>query len=129
VTGPEVDVDKVDALFVGDPPPPPEAAAPVLRRLRALLWVAIPLNILGIPCWTGVPGAALTLWAWLVADGEMARVDAGAYHAEDAAALVRMRRLSAWVLGFCLVSLVIQVYLLSTPAYGQLHSWILGHFR
>lgn len=109
--------EKVDALFAGEPPPPPLAAGPRIRRLRWLLAVAIPLDLLGIPCWTGVPGAALTLVAWLAADCETARIEAGQYAPADAAALLRLRRLAAWALGFCVVSLVVQIWLLSTPAW------------
>ena len=77
--------DKVDALFDGDPPAPPEPAEPRLRAIRGMLWVGIPLVILGIPCWTSVPGAVLTLWAWLSTDAELPRIEAGAYSQNDAA--------------------------------------------
>jgi hypothetical protein len=70
--------------------------------------------LLGIPCWTGVPGAALTLWAWLEADAQMAAIKAGLYNSDDAATLIRLRSFSAWALGFCVVSLLLQIYLLST---------------
>ena len=106
--------DRVDALFAGDPPPEPLEARPRIRRLRQTLAVAIPLDLLGIPCWTGVPGAALTLWAWLEADSQMAAIKSGLYNSEDAATLIRLRSFSAWALGFCMASLLLQIYLLST---------------
>lgn len=118
--------EKVDALFSGEPPPPPIQAAPRLSAIRGVLWVSLPLNVLGVPCWTGVPGAALTLWAWLQADGEMARVAAGEYSSEDAAALMRLRTLSGWLLGFCVLSLLVQAFLLSTSFYTVLWSQFLG---
>jgi hypothetical protein len=117
--------EKVEALFAGEPPPPPVEAAPRLAMIRSMLWLALPLDLLGVPCWTGVPGAALTLWAWLSADGEMARVEAGAYSSEDAAALMRLRLLSGWLLGFCVLSLAVQVYLLTTPFYNTLWAELL----
>lgn len=112
--------EKVDALFAGEPPPPPVEAAPRLRAIRAALIVATPLDLLGVLCWTGVPGAAITLWAWLQADGEMARVEAGEYSSEDAAAMMRLRSMSGWLLGFCVLSLLVQAYLLTTSFYSQL---------
>ena len=118
--------EKVDALFAGEPPPPPVEATPRLAAIRSILWVALPLDLLGVPCWTGVPGAALTLWAWLQADGEMANVEAGAYSSEDAAALMRLRATSGWLLGFCVLSLLVQVYLLTTPFYGRLWTAMLS---
>lgn len=110
-------VSRVDALFAGEPPPEPQPAAPRIRRLQRILAVAIPLDLLGIPCWTGVPGAILTLWAYLQADAEMARIDAGMYGGEDAARLLRLRSISTWTLYFCVVSFLLQAWLLSTSAY------------
>ncbi|MEC8422981.1 MAG: hypothetical protein VX000_04340 [Myxococcota bacterium] len=111
---------RVDALFAGEPPPPPVSAGPRIRRLQRLLAVAIPLDLLGIPCWTGVPGAVLTLWAYLQADAEMARIDAGVYAGEDAASLLRLRSIATWSLYFCVASFLVQAWLLSTPFYAGL---------
>lgn len=117
---PALPASKVDALFAGEPPPAPLAAGPRIRRLQGLLAIAIPLDLLGIPCWTGVPGAVLTLWAYLQADAEMARIDAGVYAGEDAARLLRLRSISTWALYFCVVSFLVQAWLLSTPFYAGL---------
>jgi hypothetical protein len=111
---------KVDALFAGEPPAKPMPAGPRIQRLQRILAVAIPLDLLGIPCWTGVPGAALTLWAYLQADAEMARIEAGAYAGEDAARLLRLRTVSTWALYFCVVSFLVQAWLLSTPYYAMI---------
>ena len=113
-------MEKVDALFAGEPPPPPIEAAPKLRLIRGALIVAAPLDLLGVFCWTGVPGAALTLWAWLQADGEMARIEAGEYDSDDAAAMMRLRAVSGWLLGFCVLSLLLQAWLLTTSFYNHL---------
>jgi hypothetical protein len=112
--------DKVDALFAGDPPPPVEPAEPRLRSIRGVLWCAIPLVVLGIPCWTSVPGAGLTLWAWLATDAEMNRVDAGTTSEEDAAELRKLRRTATGALALCVITLVVQVLLLSTRFYERL---------
>lgn len=117
---PDAVVSRVDALFSGEPPPPPAEGAPRILRLKVMLGIAIPLNLFGIPCWTGVPGALLTLVAWLMADNDLARIEAGHYSGEDAAALLRLRTVAAWTLAFCVVSLMVQVWLLSTPAYAHL---------
>ncbi|MDP6931346.1 MAG: hypothetical protein QGG40_00450 [Myxococcota bacterium] len=112
--------EKVDALFAGEPPPPPVALEPRLHRIHRLLYVAIPLDVLGIFCWTGVPGALLTLWAWLLADAERAHIEAQQVRPEEAARLARTRRLAGWLLGFCVFSLLLQTWLLTTPFYFEL---------
>jgi hypothetical protein len=117
---PALPMSKVEALFAGEPPPAPLVAGPRIRRLQGILAIAIPLDLLGIPCWTGVPGAVLTLWAYLQADAEMARIDAGVYAGEDAARLLRLRSISTWALYFCVVSFLVQAWLLSTPFYTGL---------
>ncbi len=113
-------MEKVDALFAGEPPPPPIEAAPKLKLIRSALIVAAPLDLLGVFCWTGVPGAALTLWAWLQADGEMARIEAGEYDSDDAAAMMRLRVVSGWLLGFCVLSLLLQARLLTASVFNLL---------
>ena len=110
----------MDALFAGEPPPPPRASAPVLRRLRWVLGLAIPLDILGITCFTGVLGAALTLYAYLYADAEMAHIEAGEYSAEAAAQLSRLRSLATTFLYFSVVSFLIQTALFSNGFYTQM---------
>lgn len=125
---PEADAwPRVDALFAGELPPPPVEAGPRIRRLRRTLAVAIPLDVLGVCCWTGVPGAALTLYAWLLADGEVARVEAGEYTTEDAAQLMRLRTISAWTLGFCVVSLILQIVLFNSTLYGRFYDRLIDH--
>lgn len=111
---------KVDALFAGEPPPPTIPAGPRIRSLSLVLAVAVPLDLLGILCWTGVPGAVLTLWAYLSADAEMARIEAGTYSGEDAARLLRLRSIATWALYFCVLSFLGQAWLLSTSFYTSL---------
>ncbi len=126
---PQVPFPRVDALFAGEPLPPPAEAAPRIRRLRVVLGVALPLNLFGVFCWTGVPGAALTLYAWLLADGEVARVEAGEYASDDASQLLRIRTVAAWMLGLCVVLLMGQIWLLNTTFYNRFYDRLFFFLR
>lgn len=75
------------------------------------------MDTLGILCWTGVPGAALTLYAYLSADAEMAHVEAGEYGPEDAAALSRLRGIATFFLYFSVASFVVQTMLFNNGFY------------
>ena len=114
---PEDELGQVDALFAGDPPPPPASVDATLRRLRWLMGISLPLNALGVLCWTGVPGAVLTLWAWLLADAEATRAASGVFVAPDAERVSRYRSYAAWNLGFCVLSLIVQTAFLTTDLY------------
>ena len=112
--------DKVDALFSSEiPTRTPVEARQRLERLYRTLWIAIWLNVLGVPCWTSVPGAGLTLWVWLATDTDLARVEAGEYADEDAAFLMKIRRYATAALAFCVASLVLQIFLLSSSFYER----------
>ena len=119
---------KVDALFAGELPEPVNLA-PTLRLLRLLLVVSLPMNLAGVLCWTGVPGAILTLWAWLVADGEASAVSAGVLDGAEASSLLRLRSVAAWNLGLCVLMLFIEASLLATPFYEQLLTFWLDLLR
>ncbi len=116
---------RVDELFAGEPPLPQLDGAPPRRMIRRLLTVAIPLDLLAIPLWTGVPGALLTLWAWLRADAEAGRFEEGRYGEEDSAALLRLRWIARAALIFIVLSFVLQIWLLSQPAYIELYRGLL----
>jgi len=112
--------DKVDALFAGElPTQTPIEAKKRLLRLHRTLWIAIVLDVLGLPCWTSVPGAALTLWVWLATDADLVRIEAGDYSDADAAFLMKIRRYASIALVFCVASLVLQIFLLSTAFYQR----------
>jgi hypothetical protein len=111
--------EKVDALFSGLGTEVPSQATRPVSRTQRLLAIAIVLNILGLPCWTSVPGAVLTLWVWMSLDTEMARVEAGAYSEADTAALLSLRRYASLTLVLCVVCLVVQIALLSTTFYTR----------
>lgn len=110
---------KVDALFAGDDPDGPAPAPPRILRLKKMLAMAIVLDILGLPCWTSVPGAIMTLWVWMATDTDMAHIEAGTYTEADAAELLRLRRYAALALVLCVICLMIQIALLSTHFYAR----------
>ena len=110
---------RVEALFAGEPEAPAREAGPSLLRIRLLLALSLPFNLLGIPCGIGVPGGILTLWAYLLADAEMIRVEDGLYSDEDAAAFQRARLWSGRMLTLCVVSFAVQVVLLMTEPYQR----------
>lgn len=116
----------VDALFTGDPPLPRIDATRTLRRLGLILAIAIPLDGLGIFCWTTVPGAVLTIWAWLIADGQMALVEAGQLEEKDANRVILARRVAGAALAGCVLSMIMQLWLLSTNFYRVLWGPLLG---
>ena len=112
--------EKVDALFSSEiPTRTPLEARQRLQRMNRTLWMAIVLNVLGLPCWTSVPGAALTLWVWLATDTDLARIEAGEYADDDAAFLMKIRRYATAALVFCVASLVLQIFLLSSSFYER----------
>jgi hypothetical protein len=85
----------------------------VLARADRLLLLSLPLHLLGVPCWTGVPGALLTLWAYLLVDGQMHHLDAGALPVESLARLERVKRRATGLLLFSVASFLLQAWLLS----------------
>ena len=112
---------RVDALFAGEPHPAvPQSRA---RNARRLLWVGIPLVLLGIPLWTGVPGALIILWAWLLA--EPATIDAPLPEPASSS-LHTTRTIAAWTLGLAVLSLIFQVWLLTTDFYNRLWPALFG---
>jgi hypothetical protein len=112
--------DKVDALFSSVEHTAPRESAAAITQNRRLLKVAIVLNILGLPCWTSVPGAVLTVWVWTTLDTEVARIQAGEYSDSDAEKLMKLRGQASATLMFCVLCLGVQIALLSTPFYGRL---------
>tara|TARA_B100000530_G_scaffold87962_1_gene53483 strand:+ start:1873 stop:2259 length:387 start_codon:yes stop_codon:yes gene_type:complete len=111
--------DRVDALFSGNLPQPTPDAGNRILRLQRVLYIAIALDVLGIPCWTSVPGSVLTLWVWLSTDTDVSRIENGEYTDTEAVRLMRLRKITSWALAFCVCSLVIQIGLLSTTFYER----------
>ncbi len=108
---------KVEALFAGEPPPPPVDPAPRIRRLRVVLAAAAPLLLLAIPCWTGVPGGALALLAYVLADAELVRIEGGLYSAEACDQLLRLRSRARLSLMVAIGTFLVQIGLLATSFY------------
>lgn len=116
--------ERVDTLFAGEPPPPPVDVGPRVRRLQWIIGVALTLDLLGLLV-TVVPGAIMTLWAWLAADAEAERIEAGAYDEHAAAAVVNLRNLARWAMLFCVFCLVAQAALLHRGFYDRIWSALL----
>lgn len=109
---------RVDALFSGEPPPPPVDVAPRVKRLQLIVGIAVFLDIVGLLV-TVVPGAVATLWAWLNADAEAARIEAGGYDEAAAAAVMGIRNVARWAMLFCVVCLLAQAWLLHKGFYNM----------
>jgi hypothetical protein len=112
--------DRVDILFSGNLPSPPKDHGPRLNKIEQTLWAAIVLNVLGIPCWTSVPGAILTLWAWLATAPDAESPISDPMSPSDTERLARLRKRANITLVFCVVALIVQIVLLSTTFYERL---------
>lgn len=124
-------MSNVDDLFAPEPlPGGPPAPPPVdrLRRVRVILGVALPLNLLGVFCLTGVPGAILTLVAWQLADEEVARAEAGVVPKEQLPRARRARDFAFGQLVFVLLSLTAQVALFTFGVYDALLEAVVALF-
>jgi len=110
---------RVDALFAGEPPAPPVDVAPRVRRLKLIITAALALDTIGL-LFTVIPGAAVTLWAWLSADAEAERIEAGTYDEAAAAAVVGIRNVARWAMVFVVVCLVVQATMLHRGTYDLL---------
>lgn len=108
---------RVDRLFEGKVNPP-------LRRnaIVTLLWIGLPLDVLGVITCTGVIGMGVTLWALHVIDRERLRVEVGDLALEHSDELEAWRRKALAGLGFCAAGFVLQIWLLSTGFYERLLS-------
>lgn len=105
----------VDDLFQRDQPV--VAAPDRLRTVWRLLIVAIPLNLCGITCFTGVPGAILSLLAWYLADEELGRVESGALPADRRDRVSRVRLIAFVQLVFCGLTLLVTAALFGLGFY------------
>ncbi len=115
-----------DDLFGGSGPPdgPPPSAR--LDRARRWLWLALVLDALGPFCFTSVPGALLTLWAWQAADEELARVESGNLPAALEGPARNVRRLAWGLAAFCAVSMTFQMMLFWIGFYDAVLALIIG---
>ena len=113
----------VDDLFSPEAPPPAPPPKDRLRRVDVLLAIALPLNLFGILCFTGVPGAILTLIGWQLADEEIARVESGALPQRQLGPARRRRNLAFAQLIWVMLSLTIQVVLFGIGFYDGVFTW------
>jgi hypothetical protein len=111
-------VSAVDDLFSGEGPRPGRARPrdPVSSISLWLVAAAI-LDLLGVTCFTGVPGAALTIWCWHNCDEELQRVESGAAPPERAPAVRRLRGVAFALLMFSFASLALQIWLFANGFY------------
>ncbi|MDP2307881.1 MAG: hypothetical protein Q8P18_17780 [Pseudomonadota bacterium] len=115
----------VDDVFSPESPrpaPPPDR----LRRISRLLALALPLNLFGIFCFTGVPGAVMALVGWQLADEEVARAESGALPREARPRAERLRAFAFTQMTLALLSLVAQVVLFGLGFYDYLLQFFLG---
>ena len=124
-------MSNVDDLFAPEPLPGGRPAPPPvdrLRRVRVILGVALPLNFLGVLCFTGVPGAILTLVGWQLADEEVARAEAGVVPKEQLPRARRARDFAFGQLVFVVLSLTAQVALFTLGVYDALFEAVVALF-
>lgn len=85
--------------------------------LVALLLVSgLVLAILGMVC-TAAPGGVLVLFAWMVAEKEMDRVDSGYLPSEVRPGVQRMRNATYLGVGIVIVLFLLQGYLFCSNQY------------
>lgn len=114
---------KADDLFSGEGAiATPDPTPPIAR----LLWLAVPLNLAGPCLFTGVPGAALSLWAWYRADEELAKVETGALPESFRRPLTNLRNTAFGNLSLCMMLLILQIVLFSMGVYQSLLSTLVG---
>jgi hypothetical protein len=112
----------VDELFGGPGGPggaPPEAPSDRLRSARRWMTAGLIGTVAGPCCFTGVPGAAALLWAFFLADEEVARRALLSDAAGQEAATVTRGR-AAWCMGIAMVLLLVQIVMFSVGLYELL---------
>ncbi len=112
--------DSLDDFFQGGGPPPEEVAPDRLPAIRRLARIGAVLSVAGPFCFTGVPGAAVALWAWYRADEELERVEAGTVPAERADAVRATRRAAFRGVVLSGGMLTLQLVLFGMGAYDTL---------
>jgi hypothetical protein len=104
-------VSAVDDLFSGEGGRPVARPRDPVATIGLWLGVAGVLNLLGVTCFTGVPGAALTIWCWHLCEEELQRIEVGVTPAERRPAVRRLRAASFAMLLFAAASLAFQLFL------------------
>lgn len=105
----------VDELFSGEPAPAPKDRLPVVTRW---LVAAAILDLIGPCTFLSVPGAAATLWAWYLADEEVARAEDAGETPERVRKAKNLRGVAFALLFLCAVLLFAQVAVFGALMYG-----------
>jgi hypothetical protein len=119
--------EKLDDLFGGEPGFPERKSR--LGWVRVLLWLGSVLVALGmVGCvgypyfvltWLSVPGAAMVLWGWTLADSDLSRVESGHLGFELGPELQKYRKWALVVLVLAAISFVVQMNYLLDGTYEQ----------
>lgn len=118
--------DSLDDFFQGGGPPPEASLPDRLPGIRRLARVGALLSFLGPFCFTGVPGAAVALWAWYRADEELERLEAGALDAARHEDVHTTRRAAFRGVLLAGVMLAVQLVLFGAGVYDRLAEAFLG---
>jgi len=105
------------------------APAPRVLAVTSLLTGGLLVAIVGMAC-TAVPGGVMVLFAWMLAEKEMDRIDSG-YLPADARGMVRLLRTATFIGVLVVVLLfVLQGWLFCSGAYDtlwlQMLEWMVG---
>ncbi len=104
---------QVEALFGGEGPRPRTALIGTLLALGLLL------TVLGMAC-INAPGGLLVLWAWMLVERDLERVESGYFPEADREEVERMRALTYAGLQLVVVLFFLQALLLCFGAYDRL---------
>ncbi|MFZ5478201.1 MAG: hypothetical protein ACOZNI_15650 [Myxococcota bacterium] len=107
----------VDDVFSGRGKEAPPEVLDRTPRIALLLGVAGLLCAFGVTCFTGVPGAALTIWCWQLCEEELHRVETGVLPRDRGPAIRRLKLFASILLGFSAVSLIVQIFLFANGTY------------
>lgn len=78
------------------------------------------LDVIGPCTFLSVPGAAVTLWAWTLADEELHRVEDAQLGVDAVQRARRDRRIAFGLLAFTSLSLLLQIVVLSAFVVGTM---------
>jgi hypothetical protein len=117
--------EKLDGLFGGEPGfPERKSRVKTVRVLLVIGSIMIGLGLLGcvgypyfVLTWLSVPGAALVLWAWALADSDLSRVESGHLGFELGPDLQTFRKWALVVLVLAALSFAVQMKFLLDGTY------------
>lgn len=121
-------MEPVDELFGGAAPPPGPPADAALVRAGRFLAVGFLLTLCGPCCFTGVPGAGVSLWAWMLADEQVQAVERGALPEALGRRARAMERRAWWACFVAMVFVGAQVLMYWTGMYEAVFQVVGGFF-